>query len=69
VISGKGTHTWEDGRVFVGGWKDNKMHGKVNLETFRLTWLGFGTFTWTDGTKFEGEYKDDKKEGHGKFYW
>ena len=44
----KGTFLWPDGRLYVGEWKDNMMHG-------------YGTYTWPDGRKYEGEYLKDKK--------
>src|SRR5687767_12456848 len=50
------THTWPDGRKYIGRWK----HGKFN---------GQGTHTYPDGGKYVGEWKDDKRHGHGTFTW
>lgn len=51
-----GVYTWNDKRIFVGDWKNNKMDGE-------------GVFKWADERKYEGQYKDDKKEGFGVFEW
>ena len=48
----KGTYTWADGDIYVGGWKDTKFHGQ-------------GTYTLADGTKYVGEWKDGKRHGQG----
>ena len=51
------TLTWNDGKKWVGGVKDeNIRHGK-------------GTMTWPDGGRFEGEYSDDKRTGYGIDYF
>jgi hypothetical protein len=42
--------------VYIGMWKDNKMHG-------------YGALRWPDGKRYEGEYVEDKKHGHGSFFW
>lgn len=50
------TLTWNDGKKWVGGVKDeNIRHGK-------------GTMTWPNGNRFEGEYFNDKKTGYGILY-
>ena len=40
---------WNDGRKYVGTWKDNMMHGQ-------------GVFSWEDGRIYEGAYIKDSKE-------
>ena len=42
--------------MYVGQWKENKMHGD-------------GVFTWADGRKYSGAYLADKKHGFGEFTW
>jgi len=41
IVKIKGRYEWNDGRIYVGQWKDNNMHG-------------YGTYTWPDGRKYEG---------------
>ena len=43
-----GTWTFQDGRKYVGEFRNGKFNGK-------------GTYFWPDGNKFEGEFKDDKR--------
>ena len=54
--SNLGKYTWKDGRIYLGEWKENRMHGK-------------GRFSWPDGHSYEGEYAEDKKHGKGRFSW
>jgi hypothetical protein len=49
-------YIWADGRVFIGSWKQNKMHGH-------------GDFKWPDGRSYVGDYVNDKKQGQGVFEW
>ena len=39
-------YTWENGKQYIGDWKQNKMDG-------------FGIFKWIDGKRYEGEFKND----------
>jgi len=55
-IHGVGTYFWNDGRKYIGEWKNNKMSGN-------------GVYSWPDGRRYEGEYVDDKKEGYGVYLW
>ena len=55
-MHGDGTYVWNDGRKYVGTWKDNMMHGQ-------------GVFSWEDGRVYEGAYIKDRKEGFGIFKW
>ena len=55
-INGVGTYLWNDGRKYIGEWKNNDMSGN-------------GVYSWPDGRKYEGEYFEDKKEGYGVFGW
>ena len=43
--SGKGVHTWMDGKKYVGDYVGDKKHGK-------------GIFTWPDGRKYDGDWKE-----------
>ena len=52
----KGVYRWKDGRVYSGGWKNNRMEGE-------------GEFKWPDGHYYKGSYKNDRKEGEGTFIW
>merc|ERR1711964_605291 len=49
---GEGTMHFNDGRVYVGQWKDSKMHGK-------------GTATQLNGRRYLGQWKDNKRHGKG----
>ena len=51
-----GEYSWPDGRLYVGDWKDNKMHGN-------------GVFKFADGKIYEGEYADDKRHSYGVMKW
>lgn len=44
----KGIYIWNDGKVYEGEWRKNKMHGK-------------GICKWVGGRIYEGEYENDKK--------
>ena len=46
-----GTYTYADARKYVGGWKDNKYHGKGTM------------FDYTTGESKSGKWKDDKPYG------
>ena len=37
--NGQGTHTWANGRVYSGGWKEDKIHGQ-------------GCLTFPNGSKY-----------------
>lgn len=56
---GAGTQSWEDGRLYVGKFRDGKFHG-------------FGRMEWSTPQgmmAYEGEYCDDVKHGEGKYCW
>lgn len=53
-MSGQGTFTWKDGRIYVGRYNNDKKEGK-------------GVFTWPDGREYDGEWKDGKQHGIGVF--
>jgi hypothetical protein len=52
-----GTYTFDDGRVYVGGYDEN---GKFS---------GKGTYTWPNGQKYEGNFKNEQYHGYGIFYY
>ena len=77
--SGQGTHTFFDGRIYVGQWRDDKRNGQGTL-----TWPngdkyvgqfneglrnGQGTLTLTDGRQYVGQWKDAKFNGQGTYTW
>ena len=41
-------YTWEDGRKYIGEWKNNKKHGQ-------------GKIISNDGKQMEGIWQDDKR--------
>ena len=56
VREGKGTLKFNDGSVYEGEWKDDKMEGK-------------GRFTFSDGKIYEGYFKNNQFDGHGRYTW
>ena len=48
--------TWDDGRKYVGEFKDDNRHGK-------------GKYTWANGKIYEGGWKDGKQHGEGIFVY
>ncbi len=77
--NGKGTHTWVDGKRYVGEWRNQQPNGQGTL-----TWAsgnkyvgefkdgvpnGQGTHIWVDGDKYVGELKDWKMNGLGTYTW
>ena len=52
-IDGKGKKVWQNGRVYIGDFKNGLRDG-----------IGMGEI---NGNKYEGEWKDDKIHGQGKF--
>ena len=49
-----GTYTYANGDKYVGGYKDDKMHGQ-------------GTYTYARGDKYVGEFKDGEFHGQGTY--
>lgn len=43
---GKGTLKWPDGRIYIGDWLNNQMHG-------------VGEFLFSDGRIYTGAYVND----------
>ena len=52
----KGEYHWQDGRHYIGQWKNNERYG-------------CGEFFWPTGIRFIGEYKENLKEGKGKLFF
>ncbi|PKG38858.1 MORN repeat-containing protein [Psychromonas sp. Urea-02u-13] len=53
-VNGQGTYLTDDGRKYVGQWKNDTQNG-------------LGTFTWPGGDKYVGLWEDGKMNGHGVF--
>ena len=53
---GYGKYKYEDGREYVGEWRDGRYSGK-------------GTLTFVNGTQYIGEFVQNKKHGRGKFLY
>ena len=74
----KGAQLLIDGRIYVGEWLGERMHGKgVLTDTDGGKYEGFfyenkktgrGRYTYMNGEIYEGEWKDDEKEGYGTLY-
>ena len=72
-------HTFANGDVYEGDWKDGKGHGKgkctyASGNMYEGDWKdgkkhGKGKHTWANGNVYEGDYKDGKKHGKGKYTW
>ena len=52
----KGEYHWQDGRKYIGQWKDNERYGR-------------GEFIWSTGIRFIGEYKYNLKESKSKLFF
>jgi hypothetical protein len=72
--NGKGKLTLDDGRRYVGEFKDNQRHGQGTwtVEGFKYTggwqndsYHGQGTETYPRGRKYVGEFKDGFRNGQG----
>ena len=50
--NGQGAATFDDGRKYVGGYRDDMMHGQ-------------GSLTFASGSNYVGEFKDDNLHGKG----
>ena len=71
----KGVHTYPDGTMYAGEWKNKKRHGqgiwtRPDGTKYAGDWEndkpnGQGTLTKPDGTMFVGEWKEGKRHGQG----
>lgn len=51
-MEGRGTFSWDDGRKYVGDYKNDLKHGQ-------------GTFSWPDGSCYKGQWVEGKQHGEG----
>ena len=51
-----GTQKWDDGRSYVGEYKDGKRHGQ-------------GTMIFPEGAKYVGQWENDIPNGKGTEIW
>ncbi|XP_028917676.1 MORN repeat-containing protein 2 isoform X1 [Ornithorhynchus anatinus] len=75
--NGEGVHTTQNGIVYVGNWKNDKMNGSGRLEhpsgavyegQFKDNkFHGLGTYTFPNGAKYSGNFNENKVEGEGEF--
>ena len=75
--NGYGTYKLNDGRVYVGNFKNGTADGYgtmtfKNGNKYQGNWKdgdldGYGTYTLKDGAKYQGNYKDGKYNGEGKY--
>ena len=77
--NGKGIFKWNDGCMYYGEYKDNKMDGfgscynSSGVLIYEGQWKsnqihGTGTYIWSDSKKYVGEFRNGKKHGYGSFY-
>mgnify|MGYP000995560446 CR=1 FL=1 len=77
--NGKGIFKWNDGCMYYGEYKDNKMDGfgscynSSGILIYEGQWKsnqihGTGTYIWSDSKKYVGEFRNGKKHGYGSFY-
>ena len=74
---GQGVCYWEDGRRFVGGFRNDEIHGHgkmiyPNGDVYKGEWRnglkhGRGTYTWKSGDVYEGSYRSGKRSGFGVY--
>jgi len=71
--------TWDDGRKYVGGWKNDNQEGDgcmtyADGRTYDGKWKngiqeGDGTMTYANGRRYVGQWENGKREGKGKETW
>jgi len=71
--------TWDDGRKYVGGWKNDNQEGDgcmtyANGRRYVGKWKngiqeGDGTMTYANGRRYVGQWENGKREGKGKEIW
>jgi hypothetical protein len=54
-MEGMGIYQWNDGRKYMGYYKDDKKHG-------------FGIYVWADHRKYEGYWVKGKQHGLGMYH-
>jgi len=75
--NGQGTHTYANGKVYVGAWKGDKIHGQgclsfPNGSKYEGAFVdnafnGDGVYFWEDGSKFKGKFSNNKLVGQGEY--
>ena len=70
---------FDNGLIYNGDWKENKMHGKGKMtyasgdiyegELRKHRRHGKGKMKYAIGDIYEGDYKDDKRDGKGTYIW
>lgn len=75
--SGTGTFKWNDGTVYEGEWKEDKINGKGKLTIpDKGTYEGYfengqkqgqGKYNFQNGDIYEGNFSQDKMSGQGKY--
>jgi hypothetical protein len=56
TIEGRGVLVFEDGEIFMGNWKNNKLNE-------------FGRAYYTNGDSYEGYYLNNSRHGQGCYYY
>mmetsp|Transcript_10256 Transcript_10256/g.15607 ORF Transcript_10256/g.15607 Transcript_10256/m.15607 type:complete len:117 (+) Transcript_10256:770-1120(+) len=55
-MHGVGLFQWQDGKLYIGEWRDNFMEGE-------------GFFLTKDHKAYLGDFKKDSKSGNGIYLW
>jgi len=73
---GQGVCYWEDGKRFIGRFKNDQLHGSgkmiyPNGDVYQGEWKngakhGLGTYSWKNGAVYEGGYAYGKRSGYGE---
>ncbi len=79
IREGQGKLTRTDGFIYSGGWKNDSMNGKCNLqwpngdnydgEIVDGVFQGIGTMRWVSGDSYSGGWHKGLISGKGRFQW